>query len=45
MYDTYTESGDIIVRTEGKEENNGGESGVLYEIQIEKPGWFDTGSW
>jgi competence protein ComEC len=38
VYDTYTNGGDITVRTDGVWRALAGKEGVLYELQIRKPG-------
>lgn len=43
--DTSTDGGDIIVTTDGMRRKFGGQTGVLYEVRIEQPGWFMGQQW
>lgn len=45
VWDTYTADGDVIVRTDGRTRTVGGRKGVLYEVRVERPGWYAGGSW
>ncbi len=40
VFDTFTAGGDIIIRTDGKQRESGGQDGVIYEVEIVQPGWF-----
>ncbi len=45
VFDTYENGGDIIVRTDGRQRTSRGKPGVLYEVRIEKRGWYTGGTW
>ena len=45
VFDTFTDGGDIIIRTDGQRRESGGQTGVVYEVRIEQPGWFMGQQW
>lgn len=45
IFDTFTDGGDIIIRTDGQRRESGGQIGVVYEVRIERPGWFMGQQW
>lgn len=44
-FDTLGAGGDIIIRTDGRARSIGSVSGVLYEVSVEKPGWYYGQAW
>ena len=45
IFDTFTEGGDIIIRTDGRRRESRGGTGVVYEVRIDQPGWFMGQQW
>ena len=45
IFDTFTEGGDFIIRTDGQRWVSGGQTGVVYEVRIEQLGWFMGQQW
>jgi beta-lactamase superfamily II metal-dependent hydrolase len=45
IFDTGRRRGDVIVRTDGLQRTQSAVSGVLYEVVIERPGWYRSQAW